>query len=112
MTDFDTQVTDSGTAVISTRGRLDLVAAPTLKALITKTVHEVGATVVVDLSETEFMDSSGLGALIAGLRTARQAGGDLRIACVTPQVAAVLKLTNIDRILRPHSSVREALDGT
>ena len=111
MTDFDTQVTGSGT-VIRTRGRLDLVAAPALKALITETVHEVGATVVVDLSETEFMDSSGLGALIAGLRSARQAGGDLRIACVAPQVAAVLKMTNIDRILRPHSSVREALDGT
>ena len=56
MTDFDTQVTGSGT-VIRTRGRLDLVAAPALKALITETVHEVGATVVVDLIETEFMNS-------------------------------------------------------
>lgn len=110
MTDFDTDVTDSGTLVIHTRGRLDLVAAPKLKALIVESVEKEAPNVIVDLSGTEFMDSSGLGALIGGLRTARQAGGDLRIACVQPQVAAVLKLTNIDRVLRPHSSVEEALD--
>ena len=42
--------------------------------------------VVVDLAETQFLDSSGLGALIAGLKTTRQAGGDLRIARPERQV--------------------------
>ena len=110
--EFDTQVVGDDAVVITPRGRLNMVAAPRLRALLTETVKGGQKRIVVDLSATEFMDSSGLGALIAGLRTARHAGGDLRIACVTPQVAAVRKLTNIDRILRPHSSVREALDGT
>ncbi len=55
------------------------------------------------------MDSSGLGALVASLKRARQAGGDLRIASLTPQVQMVLQLTNLDRVLRPYASVEEAL---
>ena len=62
----------------------------------------------MDLSSTEFMDSSGLGALVAGLKTARQAGGDLRIASPSAQVQTVLSLTNLDRVLRAHETVEQA----
>lgn len=64
--------------------------------------------IVVDLSAVDFIDSSGLGALIGGLKAARQEGGDLRIACAGDQVKAVLKLTNLDRILAPYGTVEEA----
>jgi anti-sigma B factor antagonist len=57
------------------------------------------------------MDSSGLGALISGLKTARQAGGDLRIAGAGPQVEAVLDLTNLKRVLRPRPDVASAFVG-
>ena len=57
------------------------------------------------------MDSSGLGAVIGGLKQASQAGGDLRIAALNPQVMTILKLTNLDRVLRPYGSVAEALRG-
>jgi anti-sigma B factor antagonist len=62
------------------------------------------------MGETTFLDSSGLGALIAGLKTARQAGGDLRIARPTEAVSLVFTLTNMDRVLRPRASVEEAFD--
>jgi anti-sigma B factor antagonist len=88
-----------------------MVAAPRLRALVADTVKAGRNRIVVDLSNTEFMDSSGLGALIAGLKAARQAGGDLRIACATAQVRTVLKLTNLDRVLRPYESVEGALGG-
>jgi len=57
------------------------------------------------------VDSSGLGALIGGLKTARQADGDLRIAAPTEQVATVLGLTNLDRVLRPFATVEDAVRG-
>jgi anti-sigma B factor antagonist len=63
---------------------------------------------VVDLSGTAFIDSSGLGALIAALKKARQAGGDLRIVGPTEQVRTVLGLTNLDRVLRPFDRVEDA----
>jgi anti-sigma B factor antagonist len=96
-------------AVIRPQGRLTLVTAPQLRSLVLKAVEDHRIRVVIDLSETEFMDSSGLGALISGLKTTRQAGGDLRIACMGPQVATIIQLANLDRILRPYDSVAEAL---
>jgi anti-sigma B factor antagonist len=90
------------------RGKLNLVAAPPVKARIDDLVRAGRSRVVVDLGEVDFIDSSGLGALVGGLKAARQAGGDLRIARAGAQVMAVLKLTNLDRILAPYDSVEEA----
>ncbi|MGY1623951.1 STAS domain-containing protein [Geodermatophilus sp. SYSU D00965] len=99
-------------AVLRPRGRLTMVTAPQLRAAVAEAVEARRVRVVIDLSACEFIDSSGLGAIIGGLKQARQAGGDLRIACVGPQVATVLQLTNLDRVLRPHDSVEGALrDG-
>jgi anti-anti-sigma factor len=106
--DFDVELTDGDCAVIRARGRLNLVSAPALRDLVARVVREEGRShVVVDLAETNFMDSSGLGSLVAGLKTARAAGGDLRIARPQTQVLMVLKLTNLDQVLHPHETVEE-----
>jgi anti-sigma B factor antagonist len=106
--EIDTEIGD-GAAVIRPTGRLTMVVTPRLRELITDTVRAGRTRIVVDLAACEFVDSSGLGALVAGLKTARQAGGDLRIAHVGSQVATVLQLTNLDRVLRAHDSVDGAL---
>lgn len=111
MTQFETETTDAGIGVVRPVGRLNMVAAPRLRSLIAQMVEAGTARVVVDLSSTESMDSSGLGALISGLKTARQAGGDLRIAGAGPQVEAVLDLTNLRRVLRPRPDVASAFAG-
>lgn len=110
MNDWDTEVRD-GVAVVRTPQRLDMVAAPRLKRLLDQVVQEGHMRIVADLTGTAFVDSSGLGALVGGLKTARQAGGDLRLAADGEQVLTVLSLTNLDRILRPHPGVQDALDG-
>jgi anti-sigma B factor antagonist len=99
---------DMRTTVLKPTGRLNMVAAPALKSLIEESVAEGRDRVVVDFSEVVFIDSSGLGALIAGLKATRQAGGDLRIAQVPEQVMTVLRLTNLDRVLRAHPTVADA----
>ena len=109
---MDIETTIRGTrAVLRPHGRLNMVTAPSVKARIDQAVAEGHAEIVIDLSETSFMDSSGLGALIGGLKAARQAGGDLHIAAAPEQVMTVLRLTNLDRVLRTHRTVDEALDG-
>ena len=101
-----------GTAtVVRCEGRLNMLAAPGLKGSLDTLVAEGNKRLVIDLSETAFMDSSGLGALIAGLKRARQMGGDLRIAAPNDQVRTVLKLTNLDRILKPYDDVDAATHG-
>jgi anti-sigma B factor antagonist len=100
-----------GITLLAARGRLNMVSAPRLKSAVDESVASGRPRIVVDLAGIEFIDSSGLGALIGGLKTARQASGDLRIAGAGDQVTTVLGLTNLDRILRPYTSVEEATDG-
>ncbi|EYT61719.1 anti-sigma factor antagonist [Dietzia sp. UCD-THP] len=110
MTTYD--IRETGTAVVvAPTGRLNMVAAPGLRDQLLELVDGGSRRVVVDLSATEFIDSSGLGALISGLKAARQAGGDLRIAAPNEQVKSVLKLTRLDRVLTAHESADSAFDG-
>ena len=55
--------------------------------------------VVIDLSEVPFMDSAGLGALIGGIRRAREHGGDVAVACSRPTLTRLLHTTGFDRIV-------------
>lgn len=71
-------------AVIVPRGRLALTTAPQLRDAVTDLVEAGRTRLVVDLGSLEFVDSSGLGALVGGLRTTRAAGGDLRLANAAP----------------------------
>jgi anti-sigma B factor antagonist len=110
MIEFDVRTEDGGT-VVAPRGRLTMVSARAFRETVTEAIERDGGTIVVDMSGTTFVDSSGLGALVACLKTARQAGGDLRIAAPTEQVTMVLGITNLDRVLRPRATVAEALNG-
>jgi len=101
-------MTETRTAVLQPTGRLNMVAAPAFKNLVEKTVASGQTRIVVDLGQVTFIDSSGLGALISGLKATRQVGGDLRIADVPEQVMTVLRLTNLDRVLGVHPTVAEA----
>lgn len=97
------------TAVLAPVGRLTMTAAGGLTSAVEQTLAAGHTLVVVDLAGTTFLDSSGLGALVGGLRRAREAGGDLRIARAGDQVHAVLVLTTMDRVLRPYETVDDAL---
>lgn len=99
MTDFPTQALDNGTEVIRSPRRLNLVSAPRLTAVVTEVIASGRPRIIIDLSGTEFIDSSGLGALVSSLKKARQAGGDVRVAGLSPQVQTVFRLTNLDRVL-------------
>jgi anti-sigma B factor antagonist len=110
MSQFATRTTPSGAMVVRPEGRLNMVAAPGLRKELHSLVEQGNSRIVVDLSGTDFIDSSGLGALISGLKAARQAGGDLRIAAPTRQVTTVMELTNLNRVLRSHETADGAFD--
>ena len=111
MIEFDVRTTSDNIGVVVPRGRLNMVAARELRERLTGLVEAGTTRIVVDLAETTFLDSSALGALVAGLKTARQAGGDLRIARPTESVLTVFRLTNLDKVLRPRDDVETAFHG-
>lgn len=110
MVNFTTRTISSNVTVIKPTGRLNMAAASGLRKQLQDIVEGGSSRIVVDLSATEFIDSSGLGALISGLKIARQEGGDLRIAATPKQVGTVLELTNLNRVLPTYESVDTAFD--
>ena len=110
MVEWPTRTAGSGATVIRPEGRLNMVAAPDLREQIHSLVRSGQTRIVVDLSGVDTIDSSGLGALISGLKAARQSGGDLRIAGPSEQAVAVLELTNLNRVLKSHDSADSAFD--
>lgn len=63
---------------------------------------------LIDLSMVPFMDSAGLGALIGGIRRAREAGGDVAVACSRPTLTRLLHTTGFDRVVSVTETVSEA----
>lgn len=110
MGEWPTRTAASGAVVIRPEGRLNMVAAPDLREQLHSMVREGHTRLVVDLSAVDSIDSSGLGALISGLKVARQSGGDLRIAAPGEQAVAVLELTNLNRVLKSYDDADGAFD--
>ena len=64
--------------------------------------------VIIDLEQVPFMDSSGVGLLVAFLRRVVQRGGDLKIACLQPGVRLVFEITRIHKVFEIFDNVDEA----
>ncbi|WP_341579597.1 STAS domain-containing protein [Microbacterium schleiferi] len=94
--------------VVAPAGRLTASTAPRLRDELNDRIQSGQNKLAIDMTELEFIDSSGLGALIGGLKVARLAGGDLRIAAVPTAVQRVLALTNLDRVLKSYPDARAA----
>ena len=97
-----------GCAVLSVSGEVDLATAPRLREALATVVAEGHLKVVVDLSDTEFLDSTGLGALVTGLKRIRARGGDMRVVCTSPRVCKVFEITSIDKVVPVYTSLDEA----
>jgi len=63
---------------------------------------------LIDMSEVPFVDSAGLGALIGGIRRAREVGGDVAVCCNRPTLVRLLHTTGFDRIVTVADTLEEA----
>ncbi len=97
-----------GVTEVGVAGRLNMVTAARLRKVIQSAVDDHHPNVAVDLSHVVFLDSSGLGALIASLKAVRASGGDLRLVKPAEQAQLVLELTNMSSVLASFESVADA----
>ncbi|MBC8194563.1 MAG: STAS domain-containing protein [Acidimicrobiia bacterium] len=88
-------------------GELDAYTVAQFREALTELGEE--KFVLVDLSDVPFMDSAGLGALIGGIRRARENDGDVAVACNRPALTRLLHTTGFDRIVPVMESVEEAV---
>ena len=96
-----------GQVIVALRGVLDVAEAASVAAALTA-VAARQRDIIIDLAGLEFIDSSGVAALVWGRRQARQAGGELLLAAPQQQVLRVLTLTRLIDVFPVYASVAEA----
>ena len=104
-----THWTDDGIAVLRLTGRLDIHTAPRVQQALLELVEHNGGHVLVNLAGVDFVDSTGLTALMTGFQRAEALGGAVRLCCVQPGVRVVLQLTMLDRLLAVYDDEASAL---
>jgi anti-anti-sigma factor len=101
---------NSDNVIVRPKGRIDVESAPTLRDQLKTIAESTPRLVIVDLNEVEFIDSSGLSALVSGLKALRQSGGSISLSRPHPQALTALRLTLLDRVFPIFPSIEEALD--
>ena len=99
----------SGHVLVELSGEIDLAVVPDVVTEFEYAVVQLSPHVVVDLDRVEFIDSSGLGALVRARRKAQEHGGDVVLAGADDQVREVLALTNLGDLFTLYGSVSEAV---
>ena len=103
------QGSEAGHFVIAARGEIDLFTAPELKAALGEALESGRTRIVVDLTETTFLDSTALGVLIGAIKRLRGRDGRMTIVNVDQNIAKTFEITGLDQIFTIRSSRDEAL---
>jgi len=111
-TDLEIEVArHDGFTVLSPRGDVDVTTAARLKEAMTEVLVAGDLDVMVDLGRVEFIDSTGLGALVGGRRRALALNGSFALICAEQHLLKVFRLTGLDKVLTISGSVEEATAG-
>jgi anti-sigma B factor antagonist len=106
---ISTEQPEPNVAVIALTGEVDLHTCPELKDELLGVIGDGATHVVVDLTETTFIDSTGLGVLIRGVERLTTEGGHLAVVCVDPNMVKVFEVTGLDRVFTIYATRDEAL---
>jgi len=109
---FETkEFTVSEIVVINLPARVAAETSEELKKFIKELVERKNYKLVMNLSQTSFMDSSGLGALVSKIAVTRSNQGDVRLANPREYIRNLLELTHLDQIIKIYPSVKEAVNS-
>ena len=100
---------EQGRAVVSVRGEVDLYTSPALRDALAAAFARRESTVIVDLSEVTYMDSSGIATLVVAHGAARKSAGRLVLAGLTDRVREVFKLARLESVFELAPTVAAAL---
>lgn len=98
-----------GHRIVSVRGEVDVYSAPTLRKALQDSMDNQHPSLLVDLSEIAFIDSTGLGVLVAGQNKASELGGKVNIVCDQERVLKLFRITGLDEVFGIYSTRTKAL---
>ena len=105
---LQTREVDSRT-IVAVGGEIDVYTAPKLRDKITELVADGVYDIVIDMEEVEFLDSTGLGVLVGGLKKGRAHDGTMELICSQDRLLKIFRLTGLAKVFTIHDSESAAL---
>src|SRR6202035_2354487 len=96
-------------AVVQVTGEVDVYTAPMLRERIRELAAKGAVHVIADLGPVDFLDSTGLGALVGGLKRLREDGGSLALVITTPRILRISQITGLTKAFAAWPSVTDAV---
>jgi anti-sigma B factor antagonist len=109
--DIKTEQLNGHTYVISLAGEVDLYTAPEFKQQLLDVIGQGAKDVVVDFTNTTFIDSTTLGVLVGGVKRLRPNEGQLSLICSDRNITKIFEITGLDRVFTIHASREAALSN-
>jgi anti-sigma B factor antagonist len=101
-----------GIEVIDVQGEIDMYTAPRLRELLIDLVIKGSYQLVVDLDKVGFLDSTGLGVLVGGLRRVRAHDGSLDLVCTQQRILKIFRITGLTEVFGIYETVDQAIAAT
>ena len=98
-----------GTTIVAVGGEIDVYTAPKLRDKITELVGAGIYDLVIDMEAVEFLDSTGLGVLVGGLKKVRAHDGSLQLVCTQDRLLKIFRITGLSKVFVIHDSAAAAL---
>ena len=107
--DIKTEQVNGDAYVIALAGEVDLYTAPEFKQKLLDVIADGARYVIVDFSETTFIDSTTLGVLVSGVKRLRENDGQLSLVCSDRNITKIFEITGLDRVFSIYPTRSEAV---
>jgi anti-sigma B factor antagonist len=100
---------EGGRTVVEVTGEIDVYTAPKLREQLADLVDAGRNDIVVDMRGVDFLDSTGLGVLVGGLKRIRQNDGSMHLVCTQERILKIFRITGLTKVFPIHESVATAV---
>ena len=98
-----------GIEVVDVGGEIDIYTAPRLRDLFIDLASKNSYQLIVNLEKVEFLDSTGLGVLVGGLKRVRAHDGSLDLVCTQERILKIFRITGLTKVFGIHQTVDQAI---
>lgn len=102
---------EPGRMVVEVSGEIDVYTAPRLRETLINLVDAGNYRLIIDMEGVAFLDSTGLGVLVGGLKRVRQHDGGIDLVCTQGRIIRIFRITGLNKVFDIYASVQEALNG-
>ena len=98
-----------GIEVVDVEGEIDIYTAPRLRELLIELAGKNSYQLVINMDKVGFLDSTGLGVLVGGLKRVRTHDGSLDLVCTQERILKIFRITGLTKVFGIHDTVDAAI---